>query len=193
MLPKVSHLDFLSETITEIWVHRKKNAIKRFFYSYYEAPYEHAFSYLKVPSFKTGSTQDMSHGFPTLCASTILSWYRVVVSIWHSVNLWTVPLFCFFLTFWFTNAARREYWKFKQDGGFLSLAYALNTNAVFLNQKIALCHDLYEVLNLRLLMVVLIIFLFSRSSKPWRLKHNQKEQWKLHWKKFRNQYLCLFL
>ncbi|BAF20829.2 Os07g0154400 [Oryza sativa Japonica Group] len=32
----------------------------------------------KVPSFKTGSTQDMSHGFPTLCASTILSWYRVV-------------------------------------------------------------------------------------------------------------------
>uniref|UniRef100_A0A0E0AFW0 Fanconi anemia group D2 protein n=1 Tax=Oryza glumipatula TaxID=40148 RepID=A0A0E0AFW0_9ORYZ len=32
----------------------------------------------KVPSLKTGSTQDMSHGFPTLCASTILSWYRVV-------------------------------------------------------------------------------------------------------------------
>uniref|UniRef100_A0A0E0LHA3 Fanconi anemia group D2 protein n=1 Tax=Oryza punctata TaxID=4537 RepID=A0A0E0LHA3_ORYPU len=33
----------------------------------------------KVPSLKTGSTQDMSHGFPTLCASTILSWYRVVI------------------------------------------------------------------------------------------------------------------
>uniref|UniRef100_J3MIN2 Fanconi anemia group D2 protein n=1 Tax=Oryza brachyantha TaxID=4533 RepID=J3MIN2_ORYBR len=32
----------------------------------------------EVPSLKTGSTQDMSHGFPTLCSSTILSWYRVL-------------------------------------------------------------------------------------------------------------------
>uniref|UniRef100_A0A0D9WVL7 Fanconi anemia group D2 protein n=1 Tax=Leersia perrieri TaxID=77586 RepID=A0A0D9WVL7_9ORYZ len=33
----------------------------------------------QMPSLKTGSTtQDMSHGFPTLCSSTIHSWYRVL-------------------------------------------------------------------------------------------------------------------
>uniref|UniRef100_A0A0A9BIW8 Fanconi anemia group D2 protein n=1 Tax=Arundo donax TaxID=35708 RepID=A0A0A9BIW8_ARUDO len=32
----------------------------------------------KVSSQKTKSTQDTSHGFPTLCASTIVSWYRVL-------------------------------------------------------------------------------------------------------------------
>ncbi|KAK3126398.1 hypothetical protein QOZ80_7AG0555960 [Eleusine coracana subsp. coracana] len=32
----------------------------------------------KVCSQKTKGTQDASHGFPTLCSSTILSWYRVL-------------------------------------------------------------------------------------------------------------------
>ncbi|TVU41411.1 hypothetical protein EJB05_14926, partial [Eragrostis curvula] len=32
----------------------------------------------KVSSLKTSSTQDASHGFPTLCSSTIQSWYRVL-------------------------------------------------------------------------------------------------------------------
>ncbi|RLN34883.1 hypothetical protein C2845_PM03G20140 [Panicum miliaceum] len=51
-----------------------------------KTPHRRLIPYFKAPSLKTKGTQEASNGFPTLCSSTIPTWYRVL----HEENTGTL-------------------------------------------------------------------------------------------------------
>uniref|UniRef100_A0A804MWQ7 Fanconi anemia group D2 protein n=1 Tax=Zea mays TaxID=4577 RepID=A0A804MWQ7_MAIZE len=68
----------------------------------------------KEPSLKTKDNQDVSYGFPTLCSSTITSWYRVLVSMAFDTFM-KYAMLVLSSNILVTNTARGEHREFKQD------------------------------------------------------------------------------
>ena len=76
----------------------------------------------KEPSLKTKDNQDVSYGFPTLCSSTITSWYRVLVSMAFDAFM-KYAMLVLSSNILVTNTARGQHKEFKQDGEQFKSAY----------------------------------------------------------------------